>query len=68
MFLDYWNTAPKYLHLPFILGETGNKKMSKRDGNVNVQDYLDKGFLPEAIVNYLAFLGFNPATDKEIYL
>ena len=68
MFLDYWDIAPKYIHLPFILGETGNKKMSKRDGNVNVQDYLDKGFLPEAIVNYLAFLGFNPATDKEMYL
>lgn len=68
MFLDYWKAAPRYLHLPFILGENGNKKMSKRDGNVNLQYYLDKGYMPEAIINYLAFLGWNPGTDKEIYL
>lgn len=67
MFLDYWKTVPQYCHLPFILGETGNKKMSKRDGNVNMQDYLDKGYLPEAIINYLAFLGWNPGTKKEMY-
>jgi glutamyl-tRNA synthetase len=68
MFLDYWKTMPQYCHVPFILGENGNKKMSKRDGNVNMQDYLDKGYLPEAIINYLAFLGWNPGTEKEIYL
>ena len=68
MFLDYWKFCPKYIHLPVILGETGNKKMSKRDGNVNMQDYLDKGYLPEAIINYLAFLGWNPGTEKEFYL
>lgn len=68
MFLDYFGVAPKYIHIPFILGETGNKKMSKRDGNVNMQNYLDQGFLPEAIINYLAFLGWNPGTEKELYL
>ena len=68
MFLDYWKEIPQYLHLPFILGENGNKKMSKRDGNVNLQDYLDKGYLPEALINYLAFLGWNPGTDKELYI
>jgi|688.fasta_scaffold58263_3 glutamyl-tRNA synthetase len=81
MFQDYWGkqietemeslngkNVPDYLHLPFVLGETGNKKMSKRDGNVNMQDYLDKGYLPEALVNYLAFLGWNPGTEKELYL
>jgi nondiscriminating glutamyl-tRNA synthetase len=68
MFTDYWQQVPQYLHLPFVLGENGNKKMSKRDGNVNLQDYLDKGFMPEAIINYLTFLGWNPGTDKEIYL
>lgn len=68
MFQDYWGVYPKYLHLPVILGETGNKKMSKRDGNVNIQDYFNQGFLPEAIINYLAFLGWNPGTDKELYL
>jgi nondiscriminating glutamyl-tRNA synthetase len=61
--------VPFYIHLPVILNEVGNKKMSKRDGgNVNIQDYLDKGFLPEAIINYLAFLGWNPGTEKELYL
>ncbi|GAB4147594.1 MAG: hypothetical protein OHK0017_09460 [Patescibacteria group bacterium] len=68
MFRDYWGQEPQYVHIPFVLGETGNKKMSKRDGNVNMQDYLDKGYLPEAIINYLAFLGWNPGTEKEIYL
>jgi len=67
MFQDYWNEVPDYLHLPFILGETGNKKLSKRDSNVDMQSYLNQGYLPEAIINYLAFLGWNPGTDKEIY-
>jgi nondiscriminating glutamyl-tRNA synthetase len=68
MFMDYYGETLDYIHLPFILGEKGNKKMSKRDGNVNLQDYLDKGFLPEAIANYLAFLGWNPGTEQELYL
>jgi nondiscriminating glutamyl-tRNA synthetase len=68
MFLDYWKKVPDYIHLPFILSEVGNKKMSKRDGNVNLQDYIDKGFLPEAIINYISFLGWNPGTEKEMYL
>jgi nondiscriminating glutamyl-tRNA synthetase len=67
--LESWtHNHPNYLHLPFILGETGNTKMSKRDGNVNMADYLAKGYLPEAIINYLAFLGWNPGTEKELYL
>ena len=68
MFAKYWEKVPKFLHLPFVLGETGNKKMSKRDGNVNMTDYLAQGYLPEAMLNYLAFLGWNPGTEKEIYL
>jgi glutamyl-tRNA synthetase len=69
MYNDYWGSVPfDYLHAPFILGETGNKKMSKRDGNVNIQYYLDQGYLPEAIINYIAFLGWNPGTEKELYL
>ncbi len=69
-FIDYWgvDNLPKFLHLPFILGATGNKKMSKRDGNVNMQDYLNNGFLPEAMINYLAFLGWNPGGEKELFL
>jgi nondiscriminating glutamyl-tRNA synthetase len=70
IFEDLWgkDSLPKFIHLPVILGETGTKKMSKRDGNVNMSDYLDKGYLPEALVNYLAFLGWNPGTEKELYL
>jgi glutamyl-tRNA synthetase len=64
--LDF--VLPEYMHIPFILGETGNKKMSKRDGNVNMEEYLKNGYMPEAIINYLAFLGWNPGTDKELYL
>lgn len=68
MFRDYWGQEPKYMHLPFILGETGNKKLSKRDNKVNMDEYLEMGYLPEAIINYLAFLGWNPGTEKELYL
>lgn len=67
---DLWGTGHgiKFIHLPVILGQTGNRKMSKRDGNVNMTDYQDQGYLPEAIINYLAFLGWNPGTEKELYL
>jgi nondiscriminating glutamyl-tRNA synthetase len=69
LFLDIFGKFPNYCHVPFILGITGNKKMSKRDGGVNMkEDYLDKGYLPEAIINYLAFQGWNPGTEKELYL
>jgi glutamyl/glutaminyl-tRNA synthetase len=68
MYKDFFGKELKYAHLPVVLGETGNKKMSKRDGNVNLADYLDQGFLPEAVVNYLAFLGWNPSTEQELYL
>jgi glutamyl-tRNA synthetase len=64
--LDF--VLPEFMHVPFILSEVGNKKMSKRDGNVNIEEYINAGYLPEAIINYLAFLGWNPGTDKELYL
>jgi glutamyl-tRNA synthetase len=67
-YMSWENNYPDYIHVPFILGETGSKKMSKRDGNVNMADYLASGYLPEAIINYLAFLGWNPGTEKELYL
>lgn len=68
MFLDYWGEAPDYLHLPFILGETGNKKLSKRDMVVDLMHYINSGYLPEALVNYMAFLGWNPGTEQELFL
>jgi len=58
--------APQWAHLPLLLNED-RTKMSKRKGDVAVDDYIKKGYLSEAMVNYLAFLGWNPGTEKEIY-
>lgn len=57
---------PIYAHLPLILAPD-RSKMSKRHGAVAVAEYLEEGFLPAAIVNYLALLGWNPGTDEEIF-
>ena len=58
---------PKFATLPPILGEGGTKKLSKRDGAKDILEYKDEGYLPEAMQNYLAFLGFNPGGEKEVY-
>ncbi|KKS66378.1 MAG: Glutamate-tRNA ligase [Parcubacteria group bacterium GW2011_GWC2_42_6] len=58
--------VPEWAHFPLILNPD-KTKMSKRTGDVAVEDYIKKGYLPEAMVNYLAFLGWNPGTEKEIY-
>jgi len=57
---------PKFAHLPLLLN-VDKTKMSKRKGDVAIEDYIKKGYLPEAMINYLAFLGWNPGTEKEIY-
>lgn len=57
---------PVYAHLPLILAPN-RSKMSKRHGAVAVSAYREEGFLPEAIVNYLALLGWNPGTEQEIF-
>ena len=49
---------PRYLHLPLILGEHGGK-LSKRKGSMSVADYRTRGYLPEALINYLALLGWS---------
>ncbi len=59
-------SRPEYAHLPLILA-ADRSKMSKRHGAVAVVEYLKEGFLPEAIINYLALLGWNPGTDQEIF-
>jgi len=59
-------TAPHYTHLPLILS-ADKKKLSKRQGDVAVDDYVTKGYLPEALVNFVALLGWNPGTDQEIF-
>lgn len=56
---------PQYAHLPNVLGTDG-KKLSKRTGDVSVSQYMEKGYLPEALLNFLALLGWHPKQDEEI--
>ena len=58
---------PIFVSLPHILAPTGNKKLGKRDGAKSVTEYRDDGVLPEAMLNYLANLGWNDGTEQEIY-
>jgi len=55
--------APKFVHLPVINGTDG-KKLSKRSGDTDVLDYKKKGYLPEALLNFLALLGWNPGAGE----
>ena len=57
---------PIYAHLPIIMG-TDRSKLSKRDGAVGITEYRRQGYLKEAIINFIAFLGWNPGTEKETY-
>ncbi len=57
---------PAYAHLPLILA-TDRSKMSKRHGAVAIQAYRELGYIKEAIINYLALLGWNPGTDQELF-
>ena len=55
---------PTFAHLPFVMG-TDNAKLSRRNGEVSIAWYRERGFLPEAICNYLALLGWSPGDDRE---
>ena len=55
---------PIFAHLPFVMGQD-NAKLSKRNGEVSIAWYREQGFLPEAICNYLALLGWSPGDDRE---
>lgn len=57
---------PEFVHLPPILG-ADHKKLSKREGAKSVLDYIEEGYLPEAIVNFLALLGWSPKGEQEIF-
>ena len=57
---------PIFAHLPMILGPD-KKRLSKRHAATNVQEYKEKGFTAQAILNYLSLLGWNPDSDKEIF-
>lgn len=58
--------APQYVHLPTVLNKD-KKKLSKRQGDVSVEDFRKRGYLPEALVNYLALVGWSPESNKEIF-
>lgn len=57
---------PQYAHLPLILGKD-RTKLSKRHGAVSLSEFRKEGYLPEAINNHLAMLGWNPGTDQELF-
>lgn len=78
---EFLASVPNYLNLyealgikppilatmPHIMGPDGKKKLSKRDGAKDVLDYIKAGFLPEAMVNFIASLGWNDGTEQEIF-
>lgn len=57
---------PQYVHLPLIMKDAHNK-LSKRNGDASYQDLRAKGYLMDAIVNYIALLGWNPGTNQEVF-
>lgn len=57
---------PLFAHLPLLLNPD-KSKLSKRQGDVAVEDYIKKGYLSEAIINFVAFLGWNPGDEREIF-
>jgi glutamyl-tRNA synthetase len=58
---------PAMTTLPYVMGPDGKKKLSKRDGAKDIMDYKKEGYLPEALVNFLATLGWNDGTEQEIF-
>ena len=59
-------TAPRFAHLPLILG-SDRSKLSKRHGSMDALKFRDDGYLPEAVINFLALLGWNPKTNEEFF-
>lgn len=57
---------PTYVHVPPVMKDE-HHKLSKRNGDASFQDLVAKGYLPQAILNYIALLGWSPETDQEIY-
>ncbi|GHV40686.1 glutamate--tRNA ligase [Clostridia bacterium] len=57
---------PKYVHVGLLLNENG-EKMSKRRGDASFEDLIEAGYLPQAIVNYVALLGWSPPENREVY-
>ncbi len=57
---------PEFAHLSLLVNEQ-KQKLSKRHGDVSVEDFKEQGYLPEALVNFVAFLGWNPGDEREIF-
>ncbi len=60
-----WN-VPRYAHVPLLLNKD-RSKLSKRQNDVSAEDYIARGYLPEALLNFLALLGWNPGTTQEVF-
>ena len=65
LFKAFGAPLPEFAHIPLILKQNGPGKMSKRDEGALVEDYQSRGYLPEALVNFLTLLGWNPGDDRE---
>lgn len=63
---DFGWEHPHYVHVPQVMKDAQHK-LSKRNGDASFQDLVAKGYLPEAILNYIALLGWNPGNDQEIF-
>lgn len=59
-------TVPTYAHLPIVLAKD-RTKLSKRKGALPITEYRNRGYLPDAVLNYMALVGWNPGTDQEIF-
>src|SRR5262245_27114741 len=67
LFRAFGVEPPKYAHIPLILNSDGTK-MSKRDQGASLTSYMEEGFAPEAVVNYLCLLGWSPKENREVML
>jgi glutamyl-tRNA synthetase len=65
LFKAFGAPVPSYAHIPLILKQNGPGKMSKRDQGALIEEYQRRGYLPEALVNFICLLGWNPGGDKE---
>lgn len=63
---DFGWEHPLYVHVPPVMKDAQHK-LSKRNGDASFQDLVAKGYMPEAIINYIALLGWNPGTEEEIF-
>lgn len=66
-YLGWKDSMPKYIHLPLLLNSEGQGKLSKRNAHASVEFYQKEGFLPEAVVNYLANIVWNHPEGREIF-